>query len=142
MHTLYLSLFPSTRTLPIFLSLYIQTHSLSLFLYTHKVSLSISLNTHSLSLSLYTQTHTLSLSLYTPSRYLSLSLSLSLSLYTLTLSTHSHSLGFPRSLYSIRSPDTPKIFFKLSGVEKVVFWATPISSVGKFLTSLRNGVKT
>ena len=50
--------------------------------------------------------------------------------------------GFPRSLYSIRSPDTPKIFFKLSGLEKVVFWATPISSVGKFLTLLRNGVKT
>ena len=50
--------------------------------------------------------------------------------------------GFLRSLYSIRSPDTPKIFFKLSGLEKVVFWTTPISSVGKFLTSLRNGVKT
>ena len=50
--------------------------------------------------------------------------------------------GFPRSLYSIWSPDTPKIFFKLSGVEKVVFWATPVSSVGKFLTLLRNGVKT
>ena len=50
--------------------------------------------------------------------------------------------GYPRSLYSIRSPDAPKFFLKLSGVEKVVFLATPISSVGKFITSLINGVKT
>ena len=50
--------------------------------------------------------------------------------------------GFPRSLYSFRSPDAPKFFFKLSVVEKVVFWATPISRVGKFITSLGNGVKT
>ena len=48
-------------------------------------------------------------------------------------------LGIP---YENRSPDTPKFFFKLSGLEKVVFWATPISSVGKFLTLLGNGVKT
>ena len=35
------------------------------------------------------------------------------------------------TMYSIRAPETPLVLFALESMEKVVFWATPIWTVGK-----------
>ena len=39
----------------------------------------------------------------------------------------------PLPMYSIRAPESPLLLFALESMEKVVFCATPIWTVGKFL---------